>query len=470
MAREKSKGRSPEGESTEAGHRGGTARSSDESPVMGVERRGCVVQGYLMVNQQWEESVSIAKPYEISKKLVWEAWKRIKANKGTSGVDSQTIQDIEGNLKNNLYKVWNRMSSGSYFPPPVRRVEIPKEDGGKRPLGIPTVADRVAQMVVLMLLEPEVEPIFHQDSYGYRPGKSAVDAVETARKRCWSYDWVIDLDIRGFFDNIDHELLMKAVRKHAQCKWMQLYIERWLKAPVQMKDGTLECRDKGTPQGGVISPLLANLFLHYAFDAWMVRTFPGSPFERYADDVVVHCKTMSEAEQVKNAIKSRLAECKLEMHPGKTKIVYCKDGWRKGTYPTVCFDFLGFSFHPRQAINRKGRIFTGFLPAISNKSLKRIGNVVRSWRLRRWIGYDIEDLATALNPVIRGWLNYYGRFYKTRCYKIVKILDFALVNWARKKFRKQGSYRKSTAYILRVKNQRPTLFCHWQLAGASLKG
>jgi RNA-directed DNA polymerase len=463
MVREKSKGRSPEGESTDAGHRGGTARSSDETPVMGVERRGCVVQGYLLINQEWEESVSIVKPYEISKKLVWEAWKRIKANKGASGVDSQTIQDFEEDLKNNLYKIWNRMSSGSYFPPPVRRVEIPKDGGGRRPLGIPTVADRVAQMVVLMMFEPEVEPIFHQDSYGYRAGKSAVDAVETARKRCWSYDWVIDLDIRGFFDNIDHELMMKAVRKHAKCKWMQLYIERWLKAPVQLEDGTLQYRDKGTPQGGVISPLLANLFLHYAFDAWMVRTFPESPFERYADDVVVHCKTREKAVQVKDSIEKRLAECKLVMHPEKTKIVYCKDSSRKGNYPDICFDFLGFSFRPRKSMGKRGLIFTGYLPAISNKAIKRIGNTVRSWKLRRWVGCNIVELATALNPVIRGWLNYYSHFYKRACYRIAMILDLALVRWAMRKFRKMGSYHKSTAYVKRLRSQQPELFHHWQL-------
>jgi RNA-directed DNA polymerase len=321
---------------------------------------------------------------------------------------------------------------------------------------------------VLMLLEPEVEPIFHQDSYGFHPGKSAVDAVETSRKRCWSYDWVIDLDIQGFFDSIDHELMMKAVRKYTGCKWMQLYIERWLKAPVQLEDGTLQHRDNGTPQGGVISPLLANLFLHYTFDVWMVRMFPESSFERYADDVVVHCQTKTKAEHIKDSIQQRLAECKLVMHAGKTKIVYCKDGWRKGTYSDVSFDFLGFTFQPRKAKNRKEHIFTGFLPAISNKSIKRIGNVVRSWKLRSWIRYGIEDLAVALNPVIRGWLNYYSHFYKTECYRIVKILDFALVRWARKKFRKLGSYWKSTAYIMRVRKQQPGLFCHWHTAEASL--
>ncbi|MGO9144852.1 MAG: group II intron reverse transcriptase/maturase [Desulfomonilia bacterium] len=414
--------------------------------------------------------MGITKPYEISKKLVFQAWKRIKANKGTYGVDSQTIQEFEENLKNNLYKIWNRMSSGSYFPPPIRRVEIPKDGGGKRPLGIPTVADRVAQMVVLMLLEPEVEPIFHQDSYGYRPGKSAVEAVGTARNRCWSYDWVIDLDIQGFFDGIDHELMMRAVRKHTECKWMQLYIERWLKAPVQLEEGTIQDRDKGTPQGGVISPLLANLFLHYAFDVWMERKFFEVPFERYADDIVVHCKTKVEAEQIKDSIQYRLAECKLVMHPDKTRIVYCKDDNRKGDYQDVSFDFLGFTFRPRIARNRKGVIFTGFLPAMSNKALKRIGNTVRRWNLRRWYGYKIEDLAKALNPFIRGWLNYYSHFYKTACYRIVKILDSVLIRWAIKKFRKLGSKRKSTAFIKRVKNLNPSLFCHWHLADASLKG
>ena len=281
---------------------------------MGMERRGCVDQLYLMVNQKWEEPLNKARPFGISKRVVWEAYQRVKANQGTAGVDGESIAEFERDLKKNLYKLWNRMSSGSYFPPPVRTVEIPKSDGGKRALGIPTVTDRIAQMVVKMYLEPLVEPHFHQDSYGYRPGKSAIQAVGLARQRCWRHDWVLDLDIKGFFDNLDHALLMRAVRKHTECRWIILYIERWLKAPAKLPDGTLMAREQGTPQGGVISPLLANLFLHYAFDVWMRRNYPAIPFERYADDIIVHGNSERQALWLKTIVARRLAQCKLELH------------------------------------------------------------------------------------------------------------------------------------------------------------
>src|SRR5215470_12741860 len=245
------------------------------------------------------------KPFQISKRAVWEAWEKVKANKGAPGVDGQTIAQFERDLKNNLYKIWNRMSSGSYFPPPVRTVKIPKAGGGERPLGIPTVSDRVAQMVVKNRLEPRVDPLFQPDSYGYRPGKSALDAVGRAQQMCWAYDWVCDLDIKGFFDNLDHDLMMRAVRKHAKEKWVVLYIERWLKAPAQDETGNLLKRERGTPQGGVISPLLANLFLHFAFDLWMRRKWKHLPFERYADDIIVHCREKWEAELVRAKVTAR---------------------------------------------------------------------------------------------------------------------------------------------------------------------
>ena len=251
---EVSSGQNREDESTEAEHRDGAARNSDEGPVMGPERRGCVVQPRPRANRQREEPVDEVKPFKIPKREIWEAFKRVKANQGAAGVDGQTIADFEADLSNNLYKLWNRMSSGSYFPPPVRRVDIPKADGGTRPLGIPTVADRVAQDVARRYLEPHLEPVFHADSYGYRPGRSAIDAVRTARQRCWRYDWVLDIDVRSYFDSIDWELLLKAVRRHTDCPWVLLYIERWLKAPVQMEDGSVVPRSAGTPQGGVISP------------------------------------------------------------------------------------------------------------------------------------------------------------------------------------------------------------------------
>jgi len=292
--------------------------------------------------------VDEAKPFKIPKREVWEAFKRVKANQGAAGVDGQSIAAFEANLSGNLYKLWNRMSSGSYFPPPVRRVDIPKAGGGTRPLGIPTVADRCAQEVVRRYLEPILEPMFHPDSYGYRPGKSAIDAVRQARQRCWRYDWVLDLDVKGYFDSIDWELLLSAVRRHTNCPWVLLYIDRWLKVPVQMEDGSVVPRTAGTPQGGVISPILANLFLHYAFDTWMVRTYPHIPFERYADDAICHCKSADEAEALRIALADRFAACKLVLHPQKTKIVYCKDANRRGDFPNQSFDFLGFNFRARK--------------------------------------------------------------------------------------------------------------------------
>ena len=347
-----------------------------------------------------------AKPFSISKWEVWEAYKGVKANKGAAGVDGQSIAAFEEDLKNNLFKVWNRMSSGSYFPTPVRRVEIPKDNGGTRPLGIPTVADRIAQMVAKRYLEPMLEAYFHSDSYGYRPEKSAIEAIGVARQRCWRYDWVLDLDIKGFFDNIDHGLLMRAVRKHTDCKWVLLYIERWLKVPAQLEDGNLIHRDKGTPQGGVISPLLANLFLHYAFDTWMQRQYPQIPFERYADDGICHCRSKAEAERLSIAIKRRLAECGLELNVQKTKIIYCKDSNRREDYPEQKFDFLGYTFRPRRTKTHQRIFLVGFTPAISNKATKSICDAIRQWKLQRHTDKSLDEIAQKINPVLKGWINY----------------------------------------------------------------
>ena len=296
--------------------------------------------------------MTATKPFTIPKRLVYEAFKAVKANAGSAGVDKETIEDFEADLKGNLYRIWNRMSSGSYFPPPVKAVAIPKKNGGERILGVPTVADRVAQMVVKTVLEPVLEPIFLPDSYGYRPGKSALDALEVTRKRCWQYDWVLEFDIKGLFDNISHELLLRALEKHTACEWVRLYIRRWLTAPLQLADGTLVDRTKGTPQGGVVSPALANLFLHYTFDVWMTRRYPGVPWCRYADDGLIHCETEMQAYAIKVALADRLAACGLEMHPDKTHVVYCKDGSRKGHYPNTKFDFLGYAFSSKAS--RKG--------------------------------------------------------------------------------------------------------------------
>ena len=408
--------------------------------------------------------MSEAKPFCISKWEVWEAYRRVRANKGAAGVDEQSIADFERKLKDNLYKLWNRLSSGSYFPPPVRTVKIPKADGGERKLGIPTVSDRIAQMVVKSRLEPVVDQLFHADSYAYRLGKSALDAVGQARQRCWRYDWVVDLDIKGFFDNIDHELLMRAVRKHAKDKWVVLYIERWLKAPVQEEDGTLVPREKGTPQGGVISPLLANLFLHYAFDEWMRRSYPQLPFERYADDAIVHCRTEREARQVRAAIAVRLQKCRLELHPEKTKVVYCKDDDRRGNYPNEKFDFLGYTFRPRRSKNRHGKYFINFTPAVSDKAGKAIRAEIRSWKLHLRSDKAIGDLSRMFNPTVRGWLQYYGRYYRSALYPLMRQLDRSLARWAYRKYKKlRGHLRRATHWLTRISRRDAKLFAHWQM-------
>jgi len=381
-------------------------------------------------------------------------------------VDKESIADFEGNLKNNLYKLWNRMASGSYFPPPTRTVKIPKNSGGTRVLGIPTVADRIAQMVAKEKLEPMLEPHFHPSSYGYRPAKSALEAVGRARKMCWRYDWVLDLDIEGFFDNIDHSLLMRALAKHTDCKWILLYVGRWLKAPSQLEDGRVLDRNKGTPQGGVISPLLANLFLHYAFDVWMGRNYPDIPFERYADDAIVHLKSESQAEGIKEAIRERLAQCRLKLHPDKTKIIYCKDEKRKGSYPDEKFDFLGYTFRPRGSKNRQGEVFLNFSPAVSDRAAKHMRQTIRSWRLHLRSDKEIEDLSQMYNPIIRGWVNYYGGYYKSMLYPTFRMLNGILKKWAMRKYKKLKGHRRRASYWLgRIAYQKPELFAQWQILG-----
>ena len=409
--------------------------------------------------------MSKAKPFCISKWEVWEAYRRVKANRGAAGVDGQSLTEFEEDLRNNLFKIWNRMSSGSYFPPPVRRVDIPKDDGGRRPLGIPTVADRIAQTVVKRYLEPILEEYFHPDSYGYRPGKSAIEAVGAARQRCWRYDWVLDLDIKGFFDSIDHRLLMRAVRKHTDCRWVLLYIERWLKAPVQLEDGSLIHREKGTPQGGVISPVLANLFLHYAFDKWIQRHYPQIPFERYADDGICHCQSKAEAEGLRVAIERRFAECGLELNLQKTRVVYCKDDNRRGGHPEQKFDFLGYTFRPRTSKNRQGRYFVNFSPAISARAAKSIRETMRQWRMHRQSDKSLDDLARISNPVIRGWINYYGCFYKSALYPIFQTLNNILARWASRKYKSlRGRKRGAHLWLQRIAHGQPCLFAHWQLS------
>jgi len=403
------------------------------------------------------------KAYDINKMSVYDAYKAVKANAGAAGVDRQTLEQFTQNLKDNLYRIWNRMSSGSYFPPPVRAVPIPKKTGGERILGVPTVADRVAQMVAKTIVERAVEPIFLPDSYGYRPNKSALDAIGVTRERCWKYDWVLEFDIRGLFDNIDHTLLMRAVRKHVTCDWVLLYIERWLTAPMQLADGTLVERTRGTPQGGVISPVLANLFLHYAFDVWMTREYPHLPWARYADDGLIHCRTEAEALAIKAALQARLAVCRLEMHPDKTKIAYCKDSNRKGLYPNTKFDFLGYTFRPILAINPKqNKVFVGFLPKVSIAALRSMRQAVRALNLRRRTYTDLTDIAKMLNPLLMGWLNYYGRYTSSALHTFWRYINAQLVAWVMRKYKRYRRRKiKASRLLTFIASKNRRLFVHW---------
>lgn len=411
-----------------------------------------------------DELKSPEKPFEISKWEVWEAWEKVRANKGAPGVDGCSIKDFEKDLQGNLYKIWNRMSSGSYFPPPVRAVEIPKAHGGGiRILGVPTVADRIAQTVVAVRLEKRVEPKFHPDSYGYRPGRSALDAVARCRERCWKQDWVVDLDIQKFFDSVPWDLVVKAVEANTDVVWVKLYVTRWLKAPLQLPDGTLQQRDRGTPQGSAVSPVLANLFLHYAFDTWMDREFPGVPFERYVDDAVVHCVSERRARQLVEAIGNRMEEVGLRLHSAKTRIVYCKDANRERSHEHTSFTFLGFTFRARKARSKHGVTFPCFLPAVSDGALKRMGAEVRSWRIHRRTGHTFAQLARFINPIVRGWIQYYGAFYPSVLRPFLQRINAYLVRWIRRKYKRLSGFKKSKQCFQDITRRYPGMFAHWRL-------
>ena len=409
----------------------------------------------------WNETKSIP----ISKQQIWLAYKKVKANQGSAGVDQISREEFDAQRSKHLYKLWNRLASGSYFPPPVKEVEIPKKDGKVRKLGIPTIADRVAQMVVKEYLEARFEKIFSPNSYGYRPDRNAHQALEKVRQNCRKTDWVIDLDIKGFFDNIDHERLMLAVQKHVPEKWCLLYIQRWLTMPVQTKSGELiQKQGKGTPQGGVISPLLANLFLHYAMDKWLEQNHPKVEYVRYADDAILHCRTKTEAEQTLAALDERMKACGLELHPEKTKQVYCRDYRRQDTYETVKFDFLGYSFQPRSTKSKQtGKLFLGFDCAISISSKKRIADKLEDLKIDRLNFKSIVGVALYLEPFIRGWINYYGKYRITELKPVFLLLRQRLVWWARKRYKRyKTNMVKAYRWLDRVQKQFPNLFYQWR--------
>lgn len=403
------------------------------------------------------------KSFAVSKRMVYDSYLKVMTKKGCAGIDGQSIKMFEAGMSKNLYKIYNRMASGSYFPPPVRTAFIPKKQGGFRPLGIPTVGDRIAQGVVKDYLEPTMEKMFHNSSFGYRPGRSAHDALAQCHTNCLQYSWVVDVDIKGFFDNISHEKLMELLRQHTEEKWILLYVERWLKAGIEQEDGTIVARTKGTPQGGVVSPLLANLYLHHAFDKWMDQSNASYLFERYADDIIIHVNSKEQAEKLLAALKEQLQEYSLELHPEKTKVVYCKNYRRNEDHDQNSFTFLSYTFRPRTAKDKfdPKKLIVLFNGAISNAAKKSIRQGIRKILNPKWTTGSLESFAKALNPKIRGWINYFGKFFKTRVIAIFEYLNGLVRKWIAKKYKitsKAQTYDK----FKRIAEETPGLFYHWK--------
>ena len=407
--------------------------------------------------------VHVKKTVPIEYYDVAKAYQKVRKGGKAVGIDQQSWADFDKEPERNLYVIWNRLASGSYHPQPVREVEIPKKDGSKRKLGIPTLRDRIAQQVVKDYMEKRIDKLFHENSYGYRPLKSAHQAIEQVRQNTFGFDWVLDMDISKFFDEVDHDLTLKAVSHVMEEKWVLMYVERWLKMPVQKQDGTVEPKQgKGTPQGGVISPLLANLYLHFAMDKWLSKHYPTVRFVRYADDVVIHCSTHQQAEQVKEALINRLAEVKLRVNESKTHIAYCKDYRRKGSHDKVKFEFLGFSYQPRaRKSKRDGKNFMAFTAEISQTNKKRIIQTIRELGAWRDTRVEIQSIADQLNAKLRGWINYYGLYSKRSLRWTLLKVEERLIKWLKKKH-KAGT-RKAIAKLKVIRRENPELFYHWQI-------
>ena len=441
--------------STNTTGRDGSAHSSDEASVAELLRESTGANW-----KRQEEYLKAIKSYQIRKEELREAWLSVKRSGGGPGIDGQSIEDFERDLENNLYKLWKRMSSGSYYPKEIKQVAIPKGDGSQRLLGIPTVTDRVAQMVIHKQLEPELEKVFHPNSYGFRRGKSAHEAVKQCREKCFTYGWVIDLDIAKYFDTINHGILMQMVEKHAKEKSQLLYIKRWLKAPSVDAAGQQSARWQGTPQGGVISPLLANLYLHYAFDRWISEQYSTIPFERYADDLVLHCISHKQAKFILEQVTKRLEGFGLKLHPTKTKIVHCKNSYREEHFLNNKFSFLGFDFKPRRARSKEGRLYTVFTPAVSQKNKTKFLKIIRELRIGSQTIEPIESIAKQCKQVTRGWINYFKVFRSSELQGTLRFINRWLIYWAKRKYK--TSLRRAKELLLRIAKQQPMLFPHWQ--------
>ena len=417
-----------------------------------------------MHNSNEDDALTQGKPFEIPKSLVWAAYHDVRKNRGAPGCDGQTLADFDQQRDRNLYKIWNRLCSGSYFPPPVREKRIPKDNGKERVLGIPTVADRIAQGAVKRFAEAKLDPIFHDDSYGYRPGKSAHDALRQCATRCWQYSWVLEVDISAFFDHVRHDLVIRALEHHEMPSWVILYCRRWLEAPMQSVEGEVIARPRGTPQGGVISPLLANLFLHYAFDCWMQREHRYVSFERYADDIVIHCRWMKDAVRLREQLAERMQQVGLTINEEKSRIVYIDTFQRRNV--ATSFTFLGYDFKVRTLQNYKGELYRKCMPGASMKAMRRITQTIKHWRIHRSTADDLRVFAQRHNAVLRGWIEYYGKFwYRNFSYRLWSAMQSRLLKWTKAKYRistRQAQHRLNLA-----RQENPQLFAHWSLLRAS---